>query len=62
MNSLSELPRNRRQAINAKSQANSTSGIASNGNKDLIYDLLESTSSNILLSLHDTADTSFHVA
>lgn len=37
-NSLSELPRNRRQAINAKSLGNTTSGIASNGNKDLVYD------------------------
>ncbi len=39
--SLSEIPRDRRQAINAKSHNNSTSGIASNRNKDLVYDLLE---------------------
>ena len=38
--SLSEMPRNRRQAYNAKSKQ-STSGIASNQNKDLVYDLIE---------------------
>lgn len=39
--SLSEIPRNRRQAVNSRSQGSSTSGITSNMNKDLIYDLLE---------------------
>ena len=38
--SLSEMPRNRRQSYNAKSKQ-STSGIASNQNKDLVYDLIE---------------------
>ena len=41
VHSISELPRNLRQATNAKSQVNSVSSISSNGNKDLIYDLLE---------------------
>ena len=36
--SLSELPRDRRQAYNVKMH---TSGIASNHHKDLVYDLLE---------------------
>lgn len=39
--SLSEIPRDRRQAYNIKSHKQSTSGIASNHNKDLTYDLLE---------------------
>ena len=39
--SLSELPRDRRQAYNVKSHSQCTSGIASNHHKDLIYDLLE---------------------
>ena len=38
--SLSEVPRNRQQACNAKSHNHSTSGIASNQQKDLVYDLL----------------------
>ena len=37
--SLSEVPRDRRQACNAKSHKHSTSEIASNQNKDLVYDL-----------------------
>ena len=41
ISTLSEVPRNRRQACNAKSHNHSTSGIASNQHKDLIYDLLE---------------------
>ena len=40
-NSLSELPRDRRQAYNVKRYSECTSGIASNQHKDLIYDLLE---------------------
>ena len=40
-NSLSELPRDRRQAINLKSHNHCTSGIASSKQKDLVYDLLE---------------------
>lgn len=39
--SLSEVPRDRRQAYNAKSHNKSTSSIASNQHKDLVYDLLE---------------------
>ena len=39
--SLSELPRDRRQAINLKSHNHCTSGIASSKQKDLVYDLLE---------------------
>lgn len=39
--SFSEVPCNRRQAYNAKSREQSTSGIASNQNKDLVYDILE---------------------
>ena len=39
--SFSEVPRNRRQAYNAKSSQVMTSGIASNHSKDLVYDLLE---------------------
>lgn len=41
ISTLSEVPRNLRQACNAKSHNHSTSGIASNQHKDLIYDLLE---------------------
>ena len=41
ISSLSEVPRNRRQAGNAKSHNHSTSGIASNQQKDIVYDLLE---------------------
>ena len=41
LSSLSEVPRNCRQAYNAKSHNHSTSGIASNQQKDLVYDLLE---------------------
>ena len=40
--SLSEIPRDHRQAVNAKSHKSSgTSKISSNQNKDLVYDLLE---------------------
>lgn len=39
--SLSEVPRDRRQAYNIKSRMQSTSGIASNQNKDLVYDLIQ---------------------
>lgn len=39
--SLSEVPRDRRQAYNAKSHDQSISGITSNQNKDLVYDLIE---------------------
>ena len=38
---LSEVPRDRRQAYNAKSHNKSTSSITSNQQKDLVYDLLE---------------------
>ena len=38
---LSELPRDRRQAYNAKSHSKSTSSVTSNQHKDLVYDLLE---------------------
>lgn len=38
---LSEIPRDRRQAYNAKSHNKSTSSITSNHQKDLVYDLLE---------------------
>ena len=40
-NSLSELPRDRRQGYNLKSHNQCTSGIGSNHRKDLIYDLLQ---------------------
>ena len=40
-NSLSELPRDRRQAYNLKNHNQCTSGIGSNHHKDLIYDLLQ---------------------
>ena len=40
-NSLSELPRDQRQAYNLKSHDQCTSGISSNHHKDLIYDLLQ---------------------
>ena len=39
--SLSELPRDRRQAYNLKSHSQCVSGVGSNHHKDLIYDLLE---------------------
>lgn len=39
--SFSEVPRDRRQAYNAKSCQHTTSGIASNHSKDLVYDILE---------------------
>ncbi len=39
--SMSEIPRDRRQVTNAKHKMQSTSGIASNHGKDLVYDLLE---------------------
>lgn len=39
--SLSEVPRDRRQAYNSKSHNHSTSGISSNQDKDLVYGLLE---------------------
>ena len=38
---LSEVPRDRRQAYNAKSHSKSISSITSNQHKDLVYDLLE---------------------
>ena len=41
ISSLSEVPRNRQQAFNAKSHNHSTSGIATNQQNYLVYDLLE---------------------
>ena len=41
VHSISEVPRDRRQAYNIKSHSHSISGIASNQNKDLVCDLLE---------------------
>ena len=38
---MSEVPRDRRQAYNAKSHSKSTSSITSNQRKDLVYALLE---------------------